>query len=169
MKKFLVVLLILLIVIAAVGFLLPRSYNVAESVVIDVKPSKVHDLVGDLKRWDEWTPWKEEDPSIQVTFGPETKGVGASQSWTGKDGAGKLTFTASDPDQGVEFDLNFDGKPAKGAIRYERVGDGTKVTWSLQGDADVPVVGGYLALAMPRLAGPMFEKGLAKLKSQSEK
>ena len=169
MKKFLLVLLLLLVVAAAVGYFLPHDYSVEESVVINAKPGKIHELVGDLKRWDDWAPWKEMDPTVQVTFGKETKGVGASQTWTGKDGDGSLQFTAADEDKGIEYDLKFDEMPAKGAIRYERMGDGTKVTWSMSGDMDMPVIGGYFALLMPRMVGGDFEKGLAKLKAQAEK
>lgn len=169
MKKFFVVLLVLLIIAAVVGFLLPHDYRVEESVVINAKPSKIHELVGDLRRWDDWTPWKEMDPTVKVEFGAETKGVGASQTWTGKDGTGFLKFTASDEDKGIEYEMKLDEMPANGAIRYERVGDGTKVTWSMSGDMDMPVIGGYFALLAPRLIGGSFEKGLEKLKAQAEK
>ncbi len=169
MKKFFVVVLLLLAVAAAVGYFLPHDYNVEESVVINAKPGKIHDLVGDLKRWDDWTPWKEMDPSVQVTFGKETKGVGASQSWTSKDGPGTLAFTADDEKKGIEYTMTMDDMPAQGAIRYEQVGDTTKVTWSMNGDIDMPVIGGYLALLMPRMIGPSFEKGLVKLKREVEK
>ena len=169
MKKFLIVLFVIVLVLAAVGFLIPHDYSVEESVVIDAKPSDVHDLVGDLRRWDDWMPWKEMDPTIQVTYGKDTKGVGASQTWTGKDGNGSVRITASDDDKGIEYDMSMDEMPAKGAIRYERVGDSTKVTWTMSGAIDKPVIGGYFALLMPRMMGGSFEKGLEKLKSQAEK
>ncbi len=169
MKKFLAVILVVLAGLAIVGFILTSQYDVERAAVISAKSSKIHELVGDLRRWNEWTPWKDGDPTMQITLGSETKGVGASQSWTGKDGSGTLTFTAADEDKGVEFDLTFDGKPAKGAIRYERIGDATKVTWSIKGNMDMPVLGGYLALMMDRMVGPEFEKGLSRLKTQSEK
>ena len=38
-------------------------------------------LVGDLTQWPEWTPWQEMDPKMQTTFGEQTTGVGAHQSW----------------------------------------------------------------------------------------
>lgn len=169
MKKFFLVLLVLLIIAAVVGFLLPHDYRVEESVVINAKPSKIHDFVGDLRRWDDWTPWKEMDPTVSVTFGAETKGVGASQTWTGKDGTGLLKFTASDEDKGIEYEMKLDEMPSKGAIRYEKMGDSTKVTWSMSGDIDMPVIGGYFALLMPRFVGGSFEKGLTKLKGVVEK
>jgi hypothetical protein len=169
MKKFLLVLLVLLLIAAAVGYFLPSGYTVEKSVVINAKPSKIHELVGDLKRWDEWTPWKEMDPTVQVTFGKETKGVGASQTWTSDEGVGFLTFTASDEDRGIAYDMKLDEWKSKGEIRYDRMGDGTNVTWGMTGDVDMPVVGGYFALLMPRMIGPAFEKGLGKLKTVAEK
>jgi hypothetical protein len=169
MKKFLVVLLLLVIAIAAVGFFLPGEYSVERSIVINAKPSAVHKLVGDLKRWDEWTPWKEADPSIQVTFGQETSGVGASQTWTSKEGSGSLRFTAADEDKGIEYDMTFAQWTSQGAIRYERVGDSTKVTWTMNGDLETPVLGGYMALLMPSMISGDFDKGLQKLKRQAEK
>ncbi len=169
MKKFFVGLLVLLVVAAVVGFFLPHSFNVAQSVNINAKPSKIHEFVGDLRRWDDWMPWKEMDPTVDVTFPAETKGVGASQAWTGKDGTGVIKVTASDEDKGVEYDMKLDEMPAKGAIRYERMGDATKVTWSMSGECDMPLLGGYIALLMPRMVGGKFEKGLGKLKSQVEK
>jgi hypothetical protein len=169
MKKFLVVVLVLLLVAGVVGFFLPKGYSVEESININAKPSKIHDWVGDLKQWDAWTPWKDMDPSVQVTFGAETKGVGASQTWTGKDGTGMLTFTASDDKHGVEYDMKFDTMPAKGGLRYDAKGDTTTVTWWLKGDMEMPVIGGYFALLMPRMVGPDFQKGLAKLKREVEK
>jgi hypothetical protein len=169
MKKFLLVVLVLLVVAAVIGYFLPHGYSVEESININAKPSKIHDLVGDLRQWDSWTPWKDMDPSVQVTFGKETKGVGASQTWTGKDGNGSLTFTASDDKRGIEYDMMFDKTPAKGGLRYDQKGDTTTVTWWLKGDMEMPVVGGYLALLMPRMVGPEFQKGLSRLKRESEK
>jgi hypothetical protein len=169
MKKFLLIVLVLLIVAAVVGLFLPQGYSVEESIDIHAKPSDIHDLVGDLQRWDEWTPWKEMDPSVQVKYGEKTKGVGASQTWTGKDGNGSLTFTASDDKTGIEYDMMFDKTPAKGGLRYHGKGDTTTVTWWLKGDLDMPVVGGYFALLMPRMVGSAFRTGLERLKREAEK
>ncbi len=38
----------------------------------------------------------------------------------------------------------------------------------LRGEVDTPVLGGYLALLMDSMAGPMFERGLARLKQVVE-
>jgi hypothetical protein len=114
-------------------------------------------------------PWKEEDPSLRTIFGAKTSGVGASRAWAGKEGSGSLELTAADEDTGIEYEMTFERWPARGAIRYERVGDGTKVTWSLEGSFKTPVVKGYVALVLPPVIGDLLDRGLRKLKEQVEK
>ena len=169
-KKLLIGLVVLVVILVAVGFFLPSSYEVKRSVVIDAKPSAVHKYVGNLEKWGEWEPWTEGDPTIETTLGKKTSGVGASQTWTGKEGDGKLTFTASDSDKGIEYDMEFDGGKwkSKGAMRYEAVEKKTTVTWEMTGTVELPVIGGYMALMMDGWTGPYFEKGLAKLKAKVE-
>ena len=168
MKKVLIGLAVVVLVVVLVGVLLSGDYTAERAIVIQAKPAKIHKLVGDLKRWDDWTPWKEDDPSVEVTLGEKTDGAGASQTWTSTDGNGSLTITASDEDKGIEYDFTFADWKSKGSIRYEQLDDATKVTWTMQGNVDVPVAGGYLALMMPTMIGASFDKGLTKLKQKAE-
>jgi hypothetical protein len=170
LKKILIGLVVIIVILVVVGFLLPTEYEVSRYIMIDAKPSKIHDHVGDLNRWDDWMPWKETDPSIVVTFGKKTTGVGASQTWTGKDGTGEIVFTSSDSKRGVEYDMSMDqGKyTSKGSILYEEMGKSTRVTWSMSGDMSTPVVGGYMVLLFSPMMGDAFHKGLSTLKSQIE-
>jgi hypothetical protein len=169
MKKFLVVLIVILVLIVVIGLFLSSEYSLERSIVVGAKPAAVHKLVGDLNRWEEWMPWKEQDPTIQVELGQKTTGVGASQRWTSKDGAGSITFTASDKDKGIEYDMVFGDYTSKGSIRYEQVGKSTKVTWGMTGEIPTPVIGGYMALLMPSMIGTSFDKGLNNLKRVAEK
>jgi len=149
------------------AFLSPR-YRVERSIAIAAPPARIHALVGDLSRWDAWTPWKAADPTVETVVHVPA-GVGARQTWTGESGDGALTVTASDPATGIAYDLTFDGGaiPSAGAIRYRPSGDSTEVTWSM--DGTMPGwIGRYFALAMDRRVGPMFEDGLARLKAAAE-
>ncbi len=163
-----VVLIILIVTIAVIGLFLPAQYSVERSIVVDAAPEKVHQYVGNLKKWDEWAPWKEEDPSIHVTLGEKTSGVGASQSWVGDSGTGALTVTESSPESGIKYDLLFDGGTYEctGTIKYYRMADGdTRVTWAMTGDMGKSLASGYFALLMDTMGGNMFEKGLKNLKN----
>ncbi len=172
MKKFISYLIIILLVIGGIGYFLPTEFRVHKSVVIASTPAKIHEYVGDLQKWAEWTPWKRKDPEIEITLGETTTGIGASQRWNDKHGGGSLRFTSWSPDNGVEYDLSFQsGKyTSSAAIQYNASSSSrTKVDWTLDGDMKMPVVGGYLALFMNYSIGNMFEQGLTQLKVIVEK
>jgi hypothetical protein len=158
------------VLILLVGFLLPSGYAVERSIVIAAEPARVHVLVGDLARWPEWTPWGDMDPTLETVLGEQTEGVGAGQTWTGKDGGGALTFTASDPETGLTYDMTFNegGWVSQGVMTYDRTDAGTRVTWRFEGDVGANPIGRYMGLAMDAFVGPAFEAGLDKLKAQVE-
>jgi hypothetical protein len=168
-KKILWTVVIVLGLVIIVGLFLPGDYTVTRTVEISALPSDIHDYVGDLKRWPEWSPWKKADPTIEIMLGAITTGVGASQSWTDKSGGGSLTVTQSDSQTGIAYDLFFDEYPCQAKMSYEAVGPKTRVDWEMSGEAGMPVVGGYFALMMDGMVGPMFEEGLSMLKQAVEK
>lgn len=175
MRKFFVAIFsvfsVLFIGAVVVGFFLSQDFTVSRSIEIQASPEKVYSLVGDLEQWPVWGPWKDADEALQVTLGERTKGVGASQSWVGTDGDGRLVFTKADPQTGVEFDLLFneDAFENTSAITYQKGTDGLIVTWEMSGHVSAPVVGGYLAWMLPDMVTPMFDDGLAKLKAAAER
>jgi len=175
MKKLLVGLAGFVVVVVVVGLVTPPDFVVAKEVTIDAEPAAVHAYVGELKKWDEWSPWLEQDPTIKTTFGEQTTGVGASQSWTGKESDGELTFTKCDPETGIAYDMNFimdENKIPSSAVMSYSVEDGkTKVTWSMNGTwkgAMPPVMDGWMKILSPWMIGSSFDKGLTKLKAKVE-
>ena len=172
LKKLLIAVAVLAVLLLLVSFLLPTEFHLSRSTVIRAERAKIHALVGDLKAWDSWTPFKEVQPSVVTTLGPTTTGVGASQSWTSDEGPGRLVFTECDPATGVRYDLVFiNGERetlCKSWILYADRDGGTEVTWGLEGDMNMPVVGGWFALLSNTMMGPIFEKGLEKLNLQAE-
>ncbi len=172
LKKLFYAVLILLALLILIGAFLPTRYAASQSVDIRSDRARVHEFVGELRRWDEWGPWKDEDPSLVVTHGSLTTGVGAHQSWTGDSGNGELTFTQCSPEQGIAYDMLFiDGErklPARCWMSYAPATDGTRVTWGLEGDFDMPIIGGWMVLLMGPALDDMLEKGLVKLKTVAE-
>ena len=159
----------MIVILVVVGLFLPTSYTVERSIVIDAPSAQIHEYVGDLNNWDAWEPFGEGDPTIIVTHGEKTKGVGATQSWVGESGDGALTFTKDSSVEGIEYDLIFDQGISESAIKYSPLEDGeTEVTWTMSGDMGTPVIGGYFVLMMDSMVGGMFDKGLSNLKSTVE-
>lgn len=169
-KWIVIVLVAVIALLVIVGLFLPSEYHVTRSVVIDAEREQIHTLVGDLKQWLEWDPWRDMDPTIETVYGETSSGVGAHQTWTGESGSGELTFTRCDPASGVVYDMAFDeGKyRSVGSMLYEPVAGGTKVTWDWKGDSGMNIVGRYLGLFMDGMVGPAFEAGLRQLKQKAE-
>jgi hypothetical protein len=173
LKKIAITVVILVVLLVLVGFLLGTEFKVTRKVTIQADVAKVHELCGELRNWDKWAPWQEDDPSIVTTYGATTTGVGASQTWTGRDGNGELTLTKSDPATGIAYDMVFiDGEtrmPSKSWMSYTPAAGGVEVEWGIEGDfKPLPVIGGYFGTFADSLMGPMFDKGLTKLKQQCE-
>ena len=169
-KKILVVLGILLLIIVVLGLSLPSKYEVSRSIIIDSPSDKVHEYTNNLLKWPKWSPWIDDDPNLKITIGEKNSGVGASQSWIGKDGEGSLIFTYSDPDSGIDYDLDFNKGQYKcvSSFKYEPLGESTKVIWTMKGDMTVPVIGGFFAYKMDDWVGKDFEEGLNNLKTVVE-
>ena len=158
------------LLVVVIGFLLPATYTVTRTVTINASPDRIHAFVGDLEKWDDWTPWVQADPTIVVTIGDKATGVGAHQSWTGESGGGELTFTHSDAGQGIGYDMTSDeGKySSQGTMGYRNAGGATEVVWAMTGDNGKNPFNRYFGLMMDPMVGPMFEDGLNRLKLAAE-
>ncbi len=153
------------------GLFLPKDYLVSRKIEIDASPEVIHRYVGDLKKWELWEPWSDGDPSLLTTLGEQTEGVGANSSWQGRDGDGSLRFTASDPARGIAMDLFFNSGAWKSSsqIKYQELApEKTEVQWTMQGKVEAPIIGGYFAMLMDRMIGPMYDIGLSRLKKLAE-
>ena len=162
MKKFIWAVSLLSLTFIVVGFILSSHYEVSRSRVIHASAPEIHVFVGDLREWGQWTSWKQNDPGIVIKLGDITTGVGATQRWTSQEGGGSIVFTESSARTGIAYDLSFDGGKhvAKARVDYAADDFGTRVTWSMRGNMNVPLIGAYFALMMDTMIGNMFEQGL---------
>ena len=154
----------ILVIVVLIGTILPSTYEVTETISIDAPNQKVHSYINNLQTWNAWGSWYEADPTIEQTMGEQTSGVGASQSWTGKDGDGRLVFTKVEPNQ-IAFDLYF-GEFPKCTARFDFVPDGdhTQLSWTMNGEMPMPILGGYMVLIFEPAIRADFQKGLVNLK-----
>lgn len=160
------------VVVVALGAALSGQWAVRRSVLVAATPERVHRDVGDLQRWPRWAFWGRQPPHFRFWF-EGTQGTGQTLHWQetreGTElGAGSISLTESTPAEGVAFQTRMPkGKTGSGSIRYERVGDMTRVIWQDEGELP-PIVGGlFLDLFQKRL-GRHMETGLAQLKQLSE-
>jgi uncharacterized protein YndB with AHSA1/START domain len=173
-KKILIGLAGLVVVLAALGFVLPDARHVERSAVINAPAEKVYALVADLNATDKWQPWAAMDP--EMTQEITGAGIGQKQVWKSKKlGDGSQEIVGLNPPTGVDYSLDFgDMGRATAAIRLEPVAAGVKATWTLDTRMrdGVPIymqpMSTYMGFFMDQMVGKDYEKGLAELKRLAE-
>ncbi len=151
---------------------LPQAAHVERSMTTTASPATVFGLVDGFERFNEWSPWAGLDPATKYTYsGPET-GVGARMEWASANpdvGNGSQEVIAVEPGQRVTSKLDFGmDNPTTSTISLVPEGTGTRVTWALDTDFSGSLIGRYFGLALDRMVGPDYEKGLAQLKAVAE-
>ncbi|MES2504429.1 MAG: SRPBCC family protein [Myxococcota bacterium] len=168
LKKALIAVAVLLVILVAIGFVLPSKVEVKRSIVIAASPAQIQPFVANLKEWSLWAPWNQEmDPTVVYTYSEPSVGTGAHMSWTAeKIGSGVLTLTKAEPAEGIWYDIGFnnDGMITKGSMIYAPSDGGTLVTWTNTSELGGNPVHRYFGLMMDAMLGADFDKGLAKLK-----
>lgn len=172
LKKIVLVLVLLVVLLAGIGMLLPRQVHVERSIVIDAPRATVFALVDGYKQFSKWSPWEALDPNAKTTVEGPDFGVGAKQSWVGDPktvGSGSQEIIEAEPVARVKSRLEFgDNPPATAEFVLAPEGSGTHLTWSFDSDMGAGPIGRWFGLMMDRFIGPDYEKGLASLKTLAE-
>jgi hypothetical protein len=158
------------LLLAGLGALLPRTWHVEQSIMINAPAAAVHRYVSDLQYWSEWAQWNQAELAPHNQLGQPSAGTGATLSWSGRGGkaSGEVRITRSDPALGVWFESRApDTEPSHAQIRYVPRPGVTEVVWRDEGRLP-PVVGGlFLDLFQKRL-GKHMTSGLERLKELVE-
>lgn len=163
---------VLVAVLAVIGFFLPRDVAVTRSTIIDAPAEDIWPHVSALKATQAWSPWMSLDPEMKVTFeGPEA-GVGNKMSWISEVdsvGEGSQEITEATELERVATALDFgDMGTAKAEILLASEGGGTRVDWNFETDMGTNPIGRWMGLMMDNWVGADYEKGLGNLKSLVE-
>ena len=171
------VLALIAMLIFVIPFGLPAQYRVERSVTIDARPAAIHPSVNTLQQWPEWSAWTTKKyPDLKNTYAGPESGVGAINEFAAESlgGGRRFEVTQSHPEEGIEYKLEFQQGgttyPSTGGIKYAKDGEGTKVTWTNEGELGwSPISRWCNALGlMDADMGPDLETGLAKLKKKVE-
>ncbi|MFY7672714.1 GyrI-like domain-containing protein [Tenacibaculum sp. MEBiC06402] len=166
LKYTLLFLLALIVLVLIYSAFQPSEYNVARTKIINQPISKIFNTVNDLKTWEEWGPWHDEDSTIVVTYGDKTVGVGASDSWTSKDGPGAMKTVAVEMNKSILQEITFgDYEPSEIFWEFEDTAEGTKVTWNMRDD-NAPFsfkIFAAISGGWDGMLGPMLANGLDNL------
>lgn len=151
----------------------PAVFTVSRSMDVAAPPQVIFPLIDDFRHWVTWSPWEKLDPGMKKSHTGSERGPGAVYAWegNGKVGAGRMEITRTVPPSSVSIKLDF-LRPFKASntteFTLDPVGDGTRVTWAMQGPSPFMNKVMSVFVNMDRLIGKDFEAGLANLKAEAE-
>jgi uncharacterized protein YndB with AHSA1/START domain len=168
------------VIAAAAGFLLlyaatrPDTFRIARTTIIQASPEVLFLLINDLRRFNDWNPFADTDPTIKVTYGASSLGCGGSYDWdsTGRGGKGRMEITEVTPSRRVAMNLRFD-KPMKANntvvfTLQPRGNTGTEVSWEMIGPSTFMQKLMGVIFNIDKMVGREFARGLTALKAQAE-
>lgn len=137
LKIILIVVLILVGTFVIINAFLPANYSVERSTTVQAPKELVFKQVVDFKNWEQWSPWLAMDSTMTFNYGEQTKGAGATYSWTGENsGNGKQEMTAVSDMDTIKTHIVFEGMgESDGLWVFTENEDGTThVSWSFSGE-----------------------------------
>ena len=171
LKKVLLVLVILIAVLAVIGWFMPSKIHIERSLTMKAPVESIFKQVNVVKNWEKWSPWRKMDPEMKVTYYDIAEGLGASYSWVGeKSGEGLITFSEVKNNELIITDLDFKGEgKATGGFRFEPAAEGTKVTWYFDSEVGMNP---FMRLFWKMGIGMMedsFDQGLKAMSDEADK
>jgi effector-binding domain-containing protein len=166
--------LAVIVVTAALSFLLPTSQKIERSEVINAPAKTIYQQLVKLENFNKFSVWSQQDSAAVYTINGTDGTIGAYSSWTGSpeiSGEGKIEITALQQDRKVEHKLHFTQPKEGNASSVFTLNENnglTTVTWSFEMATPRPWNIFNLFYSMDKQMGKDFEQGLAALKSTIE-
>ena len=176
-KLFLRIVLVLLAIVgifAAIGFVLPRSYSTNAEVTIDAPIEVVFAEVNTMKKWSSWSSW---DPDrikgLKVTFEGEESGQGAVMKWEDprpdKRFDGVMEIIKSTDNDRIEYHSKIGQIPMDGYFEFTANGkNSTTVKWVAAGKLPSGTFYGWYGLVYNGFLGTELNNSLNRLKKNLE-
>jgi hypothetical protein len=156
------------------GFKTPLM-KVERQISIKASPEKIFPFLNSSEKSNQWMPWKETDPAVQIKFMGPSEGVGSKAIWesTGQMGTGESEITESILNKSVKTKLNYT-KPFSMSQNADFIvvpgaNGETTVIWAVDGHSSYffRLIG--IFMNMDKIIGDNFNKGLNNLKVMAER
>ncbi len=165
--------IVLISILSIIGLILlialfvPKEISLSREIVIPAPYELVYGQVISLKAHNDWSPWNERDPNLELRFEGIDGELGSKYYWKGNDevGEGYEELIAVFDDK-IETRIQF-FEPwesvATTVMTLEQQETGVLVNWSFQTSNNFPM--NIFNLMLESQLGPDFEYGLNKLKN----
>ena len=148
----------------------PNTLRVQRALSIKAPADRIFPLVNDFHQWKTWSPYENKDPAMKRTYSGAERGKGAVYAWEGDKnvGSGRMEILEASAPHKVAIKLDsftpFEGHNTAEFTMLPQ-GDGTHVTWLMQGPARFVTRLIQVFMNLDNMIGKDFEAGLANLKT----
>lgn len=171
MKKFLYVILALVLVYFIIALFGPKEMKVERSISINKPSSLVTSKLADYRFFhDDWSPFTALDPNMKTSYKGNPGEIGHSYRWEGNKeaGSGEMEIKAFNGDSLLQR-VTFDGMgDSKSYFIAKDKSPATEVSWGIMFEIGFLFRPMALFMNMEKQVGAEFEKGLATLKTKLE-
>lgn len=167
-KRILIIIGVIVFIAVMAMFVIGKKYHFETSMLLNAPIEKVYAQASSSQKFNQWNPWMDLDPSLQLNYSGTQGQVGDEYCWEGNDNVGKgcHVITGLIPNQKVEtkmmFKIPFESD-ATSDIFLTKEGEKTKITWSMDCELDYPM--NLMKLFMDSQMEKSYSKGLNKLKA----
>jgi len=174
MKILLFILGGIILLIAILHLIAPKTYQVERKIVVSENIDTVFKSLCSLKEQQIWSPWAVRDPQMKVEYKGIDGEVGSMTHWVGNKevGEGEQEITKIVANDYIETELRF-LKPFKstsvGFFKIKEMGEDTEVTWGFKGENKFPMTIMMLFMDMDKAIGKDFGEGMSNFKNYIEK
>jgi uncharacterized protein YndB with AHSA1/START domain len=170
LKRILVATAAFVLLLLAIGLLLPSAWQVERTVLIRAPAPAIFPYLNSLKQWREWTTWYRQHPDLTTEYSGPDAGVGATSRWSGEDGRGAMKIMQSERNRLVAYTLLLNGGEFRtdGSLTLMPEGGATRVLWRAAGEVGRNPASRYFALILAFRIGGDFADSLESLKQKLE-
>lgn len=166
--ELLISVVIVIVLFLVVGVFLPSQREVRDNAETNHPVRQVYDTINGFKRFGDWHPLRQHDPSVQYTLSGPAKGVGAALDFVSKDkrvGTGRWEIVEAVEDTSVKFnitDTNY-GTNKVSTFTLDNKGKTVDIDWHYSVDYGWNLAGRYAGLYVGRNVGDDIKRGLQNL------
>ena len=169
--EILISLAIVAVLFVVVGFLLPSSRHLSNSVETNRKMPIVFDTLNSVRRFKDWNPAVAGDPNIKINLSGPESGVGAQVNWQSNEkalGSGFWKITASEPNKRIAYAIqDIDrGQNKRSEFTFRptgKAGRNIEITQTYDVDYGWNLLGRYSGLYVASNTGERMKLGLRSL------
>jgi hypothetical protein len=169
--EILISLAIVAVLFVTVGFLLPSSRHIENSVETNRKLTIVYDTISSFSRFDEWNTLALRDPRMDIKVSGPEQGVGARLEYSSDEeevGDGSWEIIEAVPNKSVTFEIN-DNKSGENKVTKfileptGRNNRNVKITQTYDVDYGMNLLGRFAGLYVSSNFGGDMKMGLSRL------